>query len=516
MNATVTPRSVEILGARDASGMPLGPWRAGWLRFRRDRWGMVALVAVLVVLFLGFFGAAIVSRLVGHSGAEQFPFAANTLLRPVGPLTRVPAPHQVRYDDYGGLLRPRAGGRTALLIFGADGPLGRDELIRLLDGLRVSLSIAIGAALIALLIALPVGCVSGYFGGVTDAVVSQFTEIIMAFPLLLFLVFANTHLQGLRAVGWGWVFPAGVLDEALLIGVFTAFYPTRLIRAQMLVLRNAEFVESARMVGASHERILRRHLASAPCADAARLVCDRGRDEHPDRGRVELHRRLRRPGLHRNAWLAADDGVGDGLQPADLQQPRLHSLANDPPDAADHHRGCLAEPPCRGHPASDGTEGATVRAATGSGGSCEPSSRCSRWSGGPRALLRDRAASANGRAAAGRTPAQQVQGHHRHLLDLSKKIGLCRRLPSSQLAAAGFRSPQTRQRHEHSGCGCRLPERLPLLRSSGCHALDAARRRFLCPDARTPPRRTRRQKHRLLDRPRHLLRRVDPALSCIR
>ncbi len=264
--------------------------------------------------------------------AEQFPFAANTLLRPVGPLTRVPAPHQVRYDDYGGLLRPRAGGRTALLIFGADGPLGRDELIRLLDGLRVSLSIAIGAALIALLIALPVGCVSGYFGGVTDAVVSQFTEIIMAFPLLLFLVFANTHLQGLRAVGWGWVFPAGVLDEALLIGVFTAFYPTRLIRAQMLVLRNAEFVESARMVGASHWRILRRHLASPPCADAACLGRDRGRNEHPDRGRAELHR-CRCPGIDPNARLVADDCLGDDLQPADLQQPRLHPVANDPSDA---------------------------------------------------------------------------------------------------------------------------------------------------------------------------------------
>jgi ABC-type dipeptide/oligopeptide/nickel transport system permease subunit len=230
------------------------------LRFRRDRWNVVALVAVVVVVFLGFFGGAVVSRLVGHSGNEQFPFAANSVLRPVGPFVRVPAPRHVRYDDYGGLVRPRAGGRTALLILGADGPLGRDELIRLLDGLRVSLSIAVGAALIALLIALPLGCVSGYFGGVTDAVVSQFTEIIMAFPLLLFLVFANTHLQGLRAVGWGWEFPAGVFDEALLIGVFTAFYPTRLIRAQMLTLRNAEFVESARMVGASHWRIMRRHL----------------------------------------------------------------------------------------------------------------------------------------------------------------------------------------------------------------------------------------------------------------
>ncbi len=215
---------------------------------------------MLTILLLGFFGAAVVSRLVGHNGSEQFPYAANVNLRPVGPWTHVPAPKTIPLDAYGGLLPPRAGTGTTLFVLGADGPLGRDEFIRLLDGLRVSLEIAIGATLISLLIALPFGLAAGFFGGVVDAFVSQATEVIMAFPLLLFLVFANTHLQGLRAVGWGWVAPAGVLDEALLIGVFTAFYPTRLIRAQVFSLRNAEFVEAARMVGASNRRILGRHL----------------------------------------------------------------------------------------------------------------------------------------------------------------------------------------------------------------------------------------------------------------
>ncbi len=222
---------------------------------------MAALVLVVAVLLLGLFGAAAASRILGHSGDQTFLYAANESLRPVGPWTHVPAPKGVRLGEYGNLLPPPPGTKTTLFVLGADGPLGRDELIRLLDGLRASLEVGLGAMLIALLIALPVGTVAGYFGGVVDAVVSQFTETLMAFPLLLFLLFANRYLIGdIRSVSWGWVMPEGVFGEAVLIGLFTAFYPTRLIRAQMLVLRNAEFVEAAHMVGASTGRIIRRHL----------------------------------------------------------------------------------------------------------------------------------------------------------------------------------------------------------------------------------------------------------------
>jgi len=159
------------------------------------------------------------------------------------------------------VLPPDNATKQALLVLGADGPLGRDELIRVLDGARTSLEIAIGAVLIALLIAIPVGSIAGYFGGATDAVVSRFTEAVMAFPLLLFLVFATAKLSpSLRGVSYSWVLPSGVFAEALLIGVFTSFYPTRLVRAQLLTLRNEEFVEAAHMIGASDSRILRRHL----------------------------------------------------------------------------------------------------------------------------------------------------------------------------------------------------------------------------------------------------------------
>jgi peptide/nickel transport system permease protein len=256
MAATVSSRAAPV-----PENVPVGPWRGGWRRLRRDRGGFVSLVAVAAIVLLALFGSAVISRLVGHDGNRPFMYAASAEHRPVGPWTHVPTPENPPFDAYGNLLTPPKGTKSTLLVFGADGPLGRDELLRLLDGLRVSLEIGIGAMLVALVIAVPVGAVAGYFGGIVDAVVSQLTETIMAFPLLLFLVFANRYLIGdFRSVGWSWVVPSGAVGEAVLIGTFMAFYPIRLIRAQLFALRHAEFVEAAHMVGASNWRILRRHL----------------------------------------------------------------------------------------------------------------------------------------------------------------------------------------------------------------------------------------------------------------
>jgi ABC-type dipeptide/oligopeptide/nickel transport system permease subunit len=203
----------------------------------------------------------VVTRLVGHNGDEPFIYAASDTQRAVGPWTHVPTPADTPLDEYGNLLPAPKGTPTTLFVLGADGALGRDELIRLLDGLRTSLEIAVAGMLIALLIAVPTGTIAGYFGGAVDGVVSLLTDTIMAFPLLLFLLFANRYLIGaFRSVGWSWVIPDGAPAEAVLIGVFTAFYPTRLIRSQVLTLRNSEFVEAAHMVGASNLGIIRRHI----------------------------------------------------------------------------------------------------------------------------------------------------------------------------------------------------------------------------------------------------------------
>ena len=239
----------------------MGPWRSAWRRLKRDRWSLAALIVLCAVVLISAVGGPIASSFLGHNGDDLFPYATGLNFKPVGPWAHVPAVHRARVDIYGGTLPPPRHAKQTLLIFGADGQLGRDEFLRVLDGGKASLEIGLIAALVSLVLAVPIGAVAGYFGGWVDAVVSRVTETAMAFPLLLFLVFASVHLGSLvRDIGYGNVMPRGVIGEAILIGLFTAFYPLRLVRAQLLTLKKAEFVEATEMTGASDFRILRRHL----------------------------------------------------------------------------------------------------------------------------------------------------------------------------------------------------------------------------------------------------------------
>lgn len=245
----------------EAARAPKEAWRLTLDRFLADRAGLTALVVFALVVIMAFAGGPIVSALVGHNGFDQFPYAVDANLDPTGLWSHVPTTVQVRIDDYGQTLPPPLHAPHTLMVLGADGPLGRDELIRVLDGGKASLEIAMFAVLVSALIAVPLGCISGYYGGKPDMVISRLTEWVMAFPLIFFLVYATVHLAPtLRPIGWGRVVPPGVFAVGLLIGFFTCFYPLRLIRAQLLTLRHSEFVQSARMVGSSDTRIIRRHL----------------------------------------------------------------------------------------------------------------------------------------------------------------------------------------------------------------------------------------------------------------
>jgi ABC-type dipeptide/oligopeptide/nickel transport system permease subunit len=211
---------------------------------------------------LAFAGGPVVSRILGHNGYDQFPYATNFSQKPVGPLTLVPdTPTAFGVQADGDFKPPPKGVPRTPFVFGADGPLGRDELIRVLDGGKASLEIAIGGMVVALLIGLGLGGAAGYLGGLVDIAVARVTDTIMAFPLMLFLIFASVQLDAkIGGIGLGWWLPDGVIAEAALIGLFTSFYPTRLVRADLFRLRDAEFVQAAEMVGASRWRTFSRHL----------------------------------------------------------------------------------------------------------------------------------------------------------------------------------------------------------------------------------------------------------------
>jgi peptide/nickel transport system permease protein len=254
--------SVDVSAA--APSRPVGPWLVAWRRLRRDRVALASGIVLAAVVLAVVAGAPLAERLLGHGPDDPFPYAVTGTLRPVGPWTHVWDTFQipsVADDDGLGLPPPPRGTGKTLFVLGADGPLGRDELLRLLYGGRVSLVVGVGATLIALAIGAVLGALAGYLGGVVDAVISRFTDLVMAFPYLLFLVLIGSTVSGgLGDVTLHGLLAKGVLQLVVLIGAFTWFYPARIVRAQLLSLREAEFVEASAMTGAGGLRIVRTHL----------------------------------------------------------------------------------------------------------------------------------------------------------------------------------------------------------------------------------------------------------------
>src|SRR5438094_5376451 len=112
---------------------PAGAWTLAWRRVKRDRIALASGTFLVVVVFAVFAGGPLLSRAVGHGPNDLFPFAV-TNLKPVGFWSHVPNTHEAgAINGYGESVPPKGTGNT-LLVFGADGSLGRDLLLRLLYG----------------------------------------------------------------------------------------------------------------------------------------------------------------------------------------------------------------------------------------------------------------------------------------------------------------------------------------------------------------------------------------------
>ena len=226
-----------------------------WQRFKQDRVAVWSGVFIIVLLAALFGGEPLAAHLLGHGPNDIFPMAADIDkdLLPAGPWSHVANTH--------GVVTVTPDTPRTLFILGADGQLGHDLLLRVLAGGQTTLELALGASLLAIVLGSLLGMLSGYFGGWPDAVVSRLTELIMGFPILLFLIaFGWTLSERLNEVTVRGALAPGVISLMLVIGVFYCFYPGRLVRAQVLSLREQEFVEAARMIGASDFRIMRKHL----------------------------------------------------------------------------------------------------------------------------------------------------------------------------------------------------------------------------------------------------------------
>jgi len=223
-------------GVVDAPGVVArSPWAFGARRLLHDK---VAIVSTIFILLLFAFAAAAPAfeNLTGHPVNKSNIAGTDDLtLLPVGPM------HGCRGD--GGQI-----GDKGCFILGASNVRGNDMLVQLAYGARTSLFIGFVSTILLMIAALFFGLVAGFFGGVTDTVISRVIDVIAAFPFLLFAIAMSVTFGASRATVIG------------IIAFFGWFYPARIFRADVLGLREREFISAARMLGASNSRILFRHV----------------------------------------------------------------------------------------------------------------------------------------------------------------------------------------------------------------------------------------------------------------
>ena len=208
------------------------PWQLFWRRFREDRLALAAL-AFIVLLTLTAIFAPLVLDLLGAPGPDERDSDALTLF---GTATGPSSDHW----------------------FGVDGG-GQDVLSRTIYGAQVSLIVAFSATAIATAAGIVAGLAAGYYRGWVDTVISRSVDVLLAIPYLLLA----TGLAASCSFGEGCL--GGALKPGLGVVIFViAFtswtYMARIVRGQVLSLREKEFVEASRAIGASDRRIIFREI----------------------------------------------------------------------------------------------------------------------------------------------------------------------------------------------------------------------------------------------------------------
>jgi peptide/nickel transport system permease protein len=209
-----------------------------WARLRRDKVAMVSLTIIVLVLLVAIF-APLITKWLGVD-----PYTLNTNL--------------VSQD--GGLPIGKWGGISLDHPLGVEPLTGRDLFARLLYGARISLFISLSATTITVILGVLIGTLAGYSRGWLDSTISRFMDLMLAFPLLLVIIaLSNVLTQRLVALG----LPDSTARIVYLILVLSLFgwpYLARIVRGQVLSLREREFVEAAVSTGAGTRRILFKEL----------------------------------------------------------------------------------------------------------------------------------------------------------------------------------------------------------------------------------------------------------------
>lgn len=205
------PEAAKIIQGRS-------PWQLAFERLRRDRAAMISAGIIIVIVVLAI-AAPIAASITGHGVTEQF--------RRTG----------LDAEDF-----PTGPGH--LFWLGAD-EQGRDVLVRTVYGARVSLLIGVVTTLITVSVGAIMGLMAGYLGRVTDSIISRIIDVTLSIPFLLFAIALASVLGG-----------GGILIVIAVLAGFGWSSVARIVRGQVLSIREREYVEAARSLGAGSWRIM--------------------------------------------------------------------------------------------------------------------------------------------------------------------------------------------------------------------------------------------------------------------
>ena len=232
-DASIPPRLRAETGGIEGRS----PWELFWIRFRKDKVAMGALVFLALLALVALLAPVIASQVIHHGPNDLF-------IHP--PVKMV--------NDFGLPLGP-----NEQFWFGADRS-GRDLFVRVLYGARTSLLVGVMATGFAVLVGVILGLIAGYYGGWRDTLISRTTDIILSFPLLLFAIGIVGACSSSREGCFGGLIKPGLQLVIFVIALFSWPNIARVVRGNTLSLREQEFVDANRSLGASNTTIIFREL----------------------------------------------------------------------------------------------------------------------------------------------------------------------------------------------------------------------------------------------------------------
>ena len=241
------PGAAAAGGGRERRGSEAGPWKLALRRFLRNRWA-VAFLGLFVLIVLFVLAAPLWADHVAHTG----PNRNHTL-------EKLKVGDEVRevVNIEGQPIGPQWFEADGKFFLGADGRLGRDEMVRLMYGGRISLLIGLSTAVITTALALVLGLLAGYYRGWVDSVIARVLDVIWSLPVLLIgIALGITLAIGGLKLGPVEIQAGSLWGPILVICIFTVPYIARPIRGEVLALTEKEFVEAAVAQGAGPLRIM--------------------------------------------------------------------------------------------------------------------------------------------------------------------------------------------------------------------------------------------------------------------